>query len=186
MVQWNHERFSFNSPREIKLICISNLRQLFPSPLCVPALLPHWSYPQSWISAVPSPEVSTLPFVLSQSMDRLLCCHTHYWVIYEQQKFTSQRSGGLEVQDQGASRLSIWRGLPSAASGHSTAASSGGERNCGLVRQKYSRGFQSSCKHFYWVIHEGKAFMVQSHLNVLHSNTTFLEVAPKYKFWIDI
>lgn len=85
----------------------------------------------------------------------------------------------------GASRLNIWQGLPSAASGHSGAASSGGKRNCGLGRQKYKGGFQSSLKHFYWVIHEGKAFMVQSLLNALHSSHTFSEVAPKYKFWVD-
>lgn len=147
---------------------------------------PHWSYPQCWISALPSLEMSILPFVLSQSMDRLtaLLSYTLLSNLWTTEIYVSTfwwiRSPRPRCQ-----RLNIWRGLPSAASGHSAAASSARERNYGLVRQKYKRGFQRSLKHFYWVIHEGKAFMVQSLLNALHSNTTFLEVAPKDKFWVD-
>ena len=38
----------------------------------------------------------------------LLKQHTTDRVAYEQQKFTSQSSGGWEVQDQGASRFCVW------------------------------------------------------------------------------
>lgn len=42
--------------------------------------------------------------------------------------------------------------------------------------------FQSSLEHFYWVIHEHKALMIQSLLHALHPNTTFLEVASNTNF----
>lgn len=56
--------------------------------------------------------------------------------------FTSQHSGGLEVQDQGASRLNIWRGLPSAA------ASSGGRDTAALWGSSMKEGFRAHVNIF--------------------------------------
>lgn len=51
-----------------------------------------------------------------------------------------------------------------------------------LQGRSTNEAFQSSLEHFYWVIHELRALMVQMLLNALHPNTTFLEEPPNTHF----
>lgn len=123
---WNFERFSFNSPRETRLIYSSNLRQLLPSLLCS-SFAPHPD-PMHSVEFLLFPllKCPLYPFFSLTPRQTALLSHTLLSNLWTTQIYFSTfcwiRSPRL-----GASRLNIWQGLPSAASGHSGAASSGGK-----------------------------------------------------------
>lgn len=128
--------------RESGPVCIFNRTQLLLSSLCssfAPHSDPSHGLSQCWLPALPPPEPSTSPLVsLSPRPPLSHSILSNLWTT----GFTSQHSGGLEVQDQGASRLNIWRGLPSAA------ASSGGRDTEALWGSSPKEGFRAHLNIF--------------------------------------